>query len=198
MFPIRLTRFCRAQIGAGLDYRHFRWGKLNVGIRFSLPSLRLRLIILSRCGWKGLRKRLLMYNISFICEHILLIKDLLRLTSLRTWRRWTGGQVKMWTFTIKADLSKPRVFGHTRWRKDWAKDSSELAQDRRAWSASVRDVVNAICDAGSTRPGWMPTQVQVKYASSKLSLPSLSNSIPVHEDQQAFLNLAHLSGFFFP
>ncbi len=31
--------------------------------------------------------------------------------------------------------------------------SSEIAQDRRAWSASVRDVVNAIGDAGSTRPG---------------------------------------------
>ncbi len=31
----------------------------------------------------------------------------------------------------------------------------------RAWNASVRDVVNAIGDADSTRPGWMPTQVQV-------------------------------------
>ncbi len=45
------------------------------------------------------------------------------------------------------------VFGHARWRKDWVKVSSELAQDRRAWNASVRDVVNAIGDAGSTRPG---------------------------------------------
>ncbi len=26
--------------------------------------------------------------------------------------------------------------------------SSELAQDRRAWSASIRDVVNAVGDAG--------------------------------------------------
>ncbi len=33
------------------------------------------------------------------------------------------------------------------------KVSSELAQDRRAWNASVRDVVNVIGDAGSTRPG---------------------------------------------
>ncbi len=30
---------------------------------------------------------------------------------------------------------------------------SEYAQDRRAWGASVRDVVNSIGDAGSTRPG---------------------------------------------
>ncbi len=29
----------------------------------------------------------------------------------------------------------------------------ELEQDRRAWSASARDVVNAIGDAGSTRSG---------------------------------------------
>ncbi len=39
------------------------------------------------------------------------------------------------------------------------KVSSELAQDRPAWCASDRDVVNAISDAGSTRPGLMPTQV---------------------------------------
>ncbi len=51
------------------------------------------------------------------------------------------------------DLSGPRVFGHARWRKDWVKVSSELAQDHRVWSASVRDVINAIGDAGSTRPG---------------------------------------------
>ncbi len=33
------------------------------------------------------------------------------------------------------------------------KVSSELTQDRTAWSASVRDVVNSLGDAGSTRPG---------------------------------------------
>ncbi len=69
--------------------------------------------------------------------------------------RRAGGQLKTWATTIKADLeplSKPRVFGHAQWRKDWVKVSSELAKDRRAWSASVRDVVNAIGDAGSTRP----------------------------------------------
>ncbi len=72
------------------------------------------------------------------------------------WRRRTGGQLKTWATTMKADLkplSGPRVFDYARWRKDWVKVSSELAQDRRAWSASVRDVVNAIGDAGSTRPG---------------------------------------------
>ncbi len=49
------------------------------------------------------------------------------------------------------------------------KVSSELAQDRRAWSASVRDVVNAIVDVGSTRPCSMPAQVQVREFSKKLT-----------------------------
>ncbi len=85
-----------------------------------------------------------------------LIKDLLLPTPPRTWHRQNGGQLKAWATTIKADLellSGARVFGHARWRKNWVKVSCELTQDRRAWSASVRDVVNAIGDAGSTRPG---------------------------------------------
>ncbi len=75
---------------------------------------------------------------------------------LANWRRRAGGQLKTWATTIKANLkpiSGPRVFGHARWTQDWVKVSSELVQDRRAWGASVRDVVNAIGDAGSTRPG---------------------------------------------
>ncbi len=87
-----------------------------------------------------------------------LIRGLLLPTPPRTWPRRAGGQLKTWATTVKADL-EPRVFGHARWRKVWMKVSCELAvQDRRAWSASVRDVVNAIGDAGSTyacdRTGW--------------------------------------------
>ncbi len=63
-----------------------------------------------------------------------LIKDLLLPTPPLTWRRRAGGQLK------------------TRPRPTW-NQSPELAQDRRAWSASFRDVVNAIGDAGSTRAG---------------------------------------------
>ncbi len=51
---------------------------------------------------------------------------------INQWRRRAGGQLKTWATTIKADLeplSGPRVFGHARWRKDWVKVSSELAQD---------------------------------------------------------------------
>ncbi len=85
-----------------------------------------------------------------------LIKGLLLPTPPPTWRRRAGGQLKTWATTIKADLrplSGPEVFGHARWRKDWVKVSSELAQDRPAWSASVRDVVKAFGDYGSTRLG---------------------------------------------
>ncbi len=55
-------------------------------------------------------------------------------------------KMRVWGYLIGAS------FGHARRRKDWVEASSELAQNRRAWSASVRDVVNAIGDAGSTRP----------------------------------------------
>ncbi len=85
-----------------------------------------------------------------------LIKDLLLPTPPRMWRRRAGGQLKKWATTIKADLEPlygPRVFGHARWRMGWVKVSSDLAQERRTWSASVRDVVNSIDDTGSTRPG---------------------------------------------
>ncbi len=50
-------------------------------------------------------------------------------------------------------LFGPRVFGYSRWRKYWLKVFFELTQDRRTRVTFVRDVVNSIGDAGSTRPG---------------------------------------------
>ncbi len=50
-----------------------------------------------------------------------LIKDLLLHTLPRTWRKRSGGQLKTWAVTIKADLEPlpgPRVFGYPQWRKD--------------------------------------------------------------------------------
>ncbi len=47
-------------------------------------------------------------------------------------------------------------------RKGWAKISSELAQDRRAWGASIRGVVSPLGDAGSTRQGECRAQMQVQ------------------------------------
>ncbi len=50
--------------------------------------------------------------------------------------------------------------GYTRWRKGWANVSSELAQERRAWDASVCDVVCSIGEAGSnhsSKDSWVAT-----------------------------------------
>ncbi len=78
---------------------------------------------------------------------------MLQPTLPRMWHRRTEGQLKAWSTMIKAGLeplSGRRVFGYARWRKDWAKISSELAQDLRVWSASVYDVVNSIGDAATS------------------------------------------------
>ncbi len=73
----------------------------------------------------------------------------------RTWRKRTGGQLKTWATTLKEDLVRligPAVVGIRRWNKEWASLAMDLAQDRHAWSAVVRDVVNAM-DADSVRAG---------------------------------------------
>ncbi len=73
----------------------------------------------------------------------------------RTWRRRTGGQLKTWAATLKEELVRligPAVVGIRRWNKEWASLAMDLAQDRRAWSAAVRDAVNAM-DADSARAG---------------------------------------------
>ncbi len=75
-----------------------------------------------------------------------LIKGLLLPTPHRTWHRRTGGQLKTWAATIKADLellSGPRIFGHARWRKGWVKVC--LVSSHRTVE----------------RSGRIPTQVQV-------------------------------------
>ncbi len=47
-------------------------------------------------------------------------------------------------------LIGPAVVGIGRWSREWASLAMDLAQDRRAWSAAVRDAVNAM-DADSAR-----------------------------------------------
>ncbi len=46
------------------------------------------------------------------------------------------------------DHDRPGTPHYARWRKDWVEASSELAQDRRDWGVSTRNVVNSIGDAG--------------------------------------------------
>ncbi len=87
-----------------------------------------------------------------------LIKD--RLILPRSWGRRTGGQLKVWATTLKEGLeplNRLRVFWYARW---WmVKVFSNIAQDRRVYGASIRDVINSIGNAGSTCPGWMLPQV---------------------------------------
>ncbi len=45
----------------------------------------------------------------------------------------------MWTTTLQEDLQP---------LDRWVNVPSDLAQDRRAWGASIRDVVNSISDVG--------------------------------------------------
>ncbi len=74
-----------------------------------------------------------------------LIKDLLFPTPSQTWRR--HGQPRSrstWNCSPDRRMMEEGL-GESL--------SSELAQDRRACSASVRDEVNSIGDAGLTRPG---------------------------------------------
>ncbi len=57
--------------------------------------------------------------------------------------------------TLKEDLVRligPAVVGIRSWNKKWASLAMDLGQNRRAWSAAVRDAVNAL-DADSARAG---------------------------------------------
>ncbi len=82
--------------------------------------------------------------------------DLFLPTPPRAWRWRTRGQRKMWVPTVKAELeplSGPQAIDYARCRKDWANAPRELAQDRRARSASIRNVVSSIDDTDLTRSG---------------------------------------------
>ncbi len=46
----------------------------------------------------------------------------------------------------------PAVVSTRRWNKEWASFAMDLAQDRRTWSAAVRDTVYGM-DADSARAG---------------------------------------------
>ncbi len=132
-------------------------GILCVRRRNCVPSVKLsRRLCLTRIPAMLVQRRLRWFSHTARRPEFELIKDLLLPTPSRMWRRRAGGQLKTWATTINVDLepiSGPRVFGHARWRTDWVEVSSELAQDCSVWSASARDVVNAIGHAGSTRPG---------------------------------------------
>ena len=68
------------------------------------------------------------------------------------WRCRPGGQLKTWIATVKADvelLGLRSVYGHRRWEKQWIRLCEDLASDRRAWAAAIRDIDDA--DSSSRR-----------------------------------------------
>ncbi len=57
-----------------------------------------------------------------------------------------GEQLQTWSRTIQEDLTllgRPRVYGLRRWNREGPSICIEVTQVRRAWSAIVRDAVNA-------------------------------------------------------
>ena len=62
------------------------------------------------------------------------------------WRCRSGGQTKTWLTTIKNDvdlLGLQNVYGIRRWSKNWVTICADLAADRTAWRAAIRDVHEA-------------------------------------------------------
>ena len=67
-------------------------------------------------------------------------------TQCRSWKAKQYGQYKTWIRTIKKDIEKlglSAVSGIRRWNKEWLNICSELASDRKAWRASIRDILAA-------------------------------------------------------
>ncbi len=80
-------------------------------------------------------------------------------TPARSRRKRAKGQLKAWALTDMAHLellSGQRVFGYALWRQDWVKVSSYLTHGRRAYGASIRDVIDSINYAGSPHPRRRP------------------------------------------
>ncbi len=91
-----------------------------------------------------------------------LIREVISPTLPPTWWKRRGGQLKTWSGTIKEDLALlggPRVYGLRRWNQEWPPICIEMAQGRRAWSAAVRDAVNAL-EAGKIPLRKSPLQWQ--------------------------------------
>jgi hypothetical protein len=65
---------------------------------------------------------------------------------LPQWRCRLGGQLKTWISTIKEDvecLGLKAVYGLRTWNRQWVSLCSNLAADRHAWAAAIRDIHEA-------------------------------------------------------
>jgi hypothetical protein len=63
-----------------------------------------------------------------------------------SWRRRRGGQLISWPDRVKADLNSalgPSTYGLRRWNGNWMHISADLAANRPAWKALIRDITRA-------------------------------------------------------
>ena len=80
------------------------------------------------------------------------LKQTLNPPPCRDWRCRLGGQLKTWTNTVKSDVERlglHSVYGIRLWNRDWISICSDLAADRNAWKAAIRDIQEA--DSSSSR-----------------------------------------------
>jgi len=70
--------------------------------------------------------------------------------TLPGWCKRLGGKLWIWLGTIIADaevLPGPHIYDVQRWRRDWFQRTQELANNRRAWAATIRNLVNNESDS---------------------------------------------------
>ena len=74
------------------------------------------------------------------------LKQVLNPSACPQWRARLGGQLKTWLCSVKEDVDHMRlqvVHGTRRWNRHWITICSDLATDRKAWKASIRDIQEA-------------------------------------------------------
>lgn len=99
-------------------------------------------------------RRLRWFGHASRCDAGVFIHEAISPRPLPGWKKRVGGQLRTWLGTIKADaelISGPLIYGLSRWRRDWLLLTRDLASDRRAWAAAIRDV--HLHEADSTPPG---------------------------------------------
>ena len=75
-----------------------------------------------------------------------LLKQVVDPKPMRGWKCRVGGQLKTWLATVKEDieiLGLVKVYGLRNWKLNWVSICSDLASDRRAWRATIRDILEA-------------------------------------------------------
>jgi len=74
------------------------------------------------------------------------IKESLHCTPCAGWKARVGGQQKTWVSTVKSDLDKlalHKVYGVRKWKTDWLDICYDMASCRKAWMATIRDILEA-------------------------------------------------------